>query len=146
MNLSKTLLPLIFCLMVGVGYAQKSPALTNPSSQAVKFSPAYAEILLRKTELESNVESLLISYTEDFPKIKESKFELILIQKDLQALLTQTDASKLNLALGKLMVRRAALSTDVWVLQTKYGDDQPEVKRAKRKVLSFDNAIKEILP
>jgi uncharacterized protein involved in exopolysaccharide biosynthesis len=89
---------------------------------------------------------LLTSYTEDFPKIKESKFELILIQKELQTLLAQTDASKLSLALGKLMVRRASLSTDVWVLQTKYGDDHPEVKRAKRKVLSFDNAIKEILP
>ena len=146
MKLQKTLLLLIFCLMVGVGYAQKSLASTNPSSQAVKSSPAYAEILLRKTELESDVESLLISYTEDFPKIKESKFELSLMLKELQTLLAQTDASKLSLALGKLMVRRAALSTDVWVLQTKYGDDHPEVKRAKRKVLSFDNAIKEILP
>ena len=125
-------------------FAQQSPKTSN--IQAVKSSPAYAEILLRKTELESDVESLLTTYTEDFPKIKESKFELSVIQKDLQTLLAQTDASKLSLALGKLMVRRAALSTDVWDLQTKYGDDHPDVKRAKRKVSSFDNAIKEILP
>jgi hypothetical protein len=53
MKLQKTLLLLIFCLItVGVGYAQKSPASTNSSNQAIKSSPAYAEILLRKTELE----------------------------------------------------------------------------------------------
>ena len=138
------LISILTLLISLVSFAQQPQKTSN--NQAVKSSPAYAEILLRKTELESDVESLLISYTEDFPKIKESKFELILLQKDLQSLLTLTDASKLSLALGKLMVRRAVLSTDVWVLQTKYGDDQPEVKRAKRKVLSFDNAIKEILP
>ena len=138
------LISILTLLISLVSFAQQPQKTSN--NQAVKSSPAYAEILLRKTELESDVESLLISYTEDFPKIKESKFELILLQKDLQSLLTLTDASKLSLALGKLMVRRAVLSTDVWVLQTKYGDDHPEVKRAKRKVLSFDNAIKEILP
>lgn len=116
------------------------------SNQSIKSSPAYAEILLRKTELDADVESLLESYTEDFPKLKESRYELSLIQKDLDKLLTQTDASKLTLALGKLLVRRASLNTDLWALQSKYGAEHPEVKRAKRKVLSFDNAIKEILP
>ena len=55
-----------------VSFAQQPQKTSN--NQAVKSSPAYAEILLRKTELESDVESLLISYTEDFPKIKENKF------------------------------------------------------------------------
>lgn len=118
----------------------------SPSNQAVKSSPAYAEVLLRKTELDSEVESLLESYTEDFPKLKESRYELSLIQKDLDKVLTQTDVSKLTLALGKLLVRRAELNTDLWALQTKYGTEHPEVKRAKRKVLSFDNAVKEIMP
>ena len=139
--LSLLLLILTFGAFV---FAQQTAKPAN--IQAVKSSPAYAEILLRKTELESDVESLLTSYTEDFPKIKESRFELNLIQKDLQTLLTQTDASKLSLALGKLMTRRAELATNLWNLQRQYGDDHPEVKRAKKKVLSFDNAIKEILP
>ena len=136
-------LSLIF-LSFSLGYAQQMPKSTN--AQIIKSSSAYAEILLRKTEVESDLDSLLVSYTEDFPKVKESKYELSLLQKDLQTLLAQTDASKLSLALGKLMVRRVELSTDLWSLKTKFGDENPEVKRAKRKVLSFDNAIKEILP
>jgi uncharacterized protein involved in exopolysaccharide biosynthesis len=141
---------LMFYLMLGgVCYSQQKLQTPPPSSpksnQAAKASPAYAEILLRKTELESDLESLLISYTEDYPKVKENRFELSLLQKDLQTLLAQTDAAKLSLALGKLMVRRAQLATDLWTLQKQYGDEHPEVKRAKRKVLSFENAIKEIL-
>jgi len=133
-------------LIFGVSiFAQQT---TKPSSanQAIKSSPAYAEILLRKTELESNVESLLVSYTEEFPKLKESRYELGLIKRDSEKLLSQTDVSKLSLALGKLLVRRAELETNLWALRNQYGSEHPEVKRAQRKVLSYDNAVKEILP
>jgi hypothetical protein len=147
MKLQTALFYLTFCsMMVGVCNAQKSASSANSSSQSVKSSPAFAEVLLRETELESEVESLLASYTEDFPKVRESRYELSLIQKDLQKILIQTDTSKLTLALGKLIVRRAELGTNVWILQSKYGDEHPEVKRAKKKLLFFNNAIKEILP
>ena len=129
--------------------ANSGKAQTNSTREAVKsnkFTPAYAELLLRKTELESDVESLLTSYTEEFPKIKEARYELNLIQKDLQTILIQTDASRLSLALGKLMTRRAELATTLWSLQKQYGDEHPDVKRARKKVFSFDSAIKEILP
>ncbi|MCU1288776.1 MAG: hypothetical protein JWN60_1005, partial [Acidobacteria bacterium] len=46
------------------------------SAQTMKSTPAFAEVILRKTELESELESLLISYTEDFPKVKAIRFEL----------------------------------------------------------------------
>lgn len=138
------------CLFSFNGFGQttvkpKTTSATQPVSNQVKSSPAYAEVLLRKVELESDLESLLVSYKEDFPKVKEVKFELSLINKDLQSLLGQSDASKLTLALGKLMVRKDELETDFWALQAKYGDEHPDVKRAKRKALSFQTAIKEIL-
>lgn len=125
-------------------FAQQKPS--NAYSRQIKSSAAYAEILLRKAELQSEVESFLESYTEDFPKVKESRYELGLIQKDADKLLAQTDVSKLTQALGKLLVRRAELSTDLWTLQNRLGADHPEVKRARRKVESFDNAVKEIMP
>lgn len=141
---------LAVCLFSFNGYGQttvkpKTTSAIQPVSNQVKSSPAYAEILLRKVELESDLESLLVSYKDDFPKVKEVKYELSLINKDLQILLGQSDASKLTLALGKLMVRKDELETDFWALQAKYGDEHPDVKRAKRKALSFQTAIKEIL-
>lgn len=137
-----------FLNLLGQTKTTVSPTSSTSTNtiQAVKSSPAYAEILLRKVELESEVESLLITYKEDFPKVKDVKFELSLVQKDLDKLLSQTDAAKLTLALGKLMVKKNQLETDLWSLQNKYGAEHPEVKRAKRKVLTYQNAIKEILP
>ena len=118
------------------------------TEQAIKSTPAFAEILLRKTELESVLEDLSVSYTEDFPKVKETRYELSLIEKDIAKVLSSegSDLTRLTLALGKLMVRRAELGTNLWSLQTRLSEDHPDVKRAKRRVSSFDKAISEILP
>lgn len=121
---------------------------SNSGQRAIKSTPAYAEVLLRKTELEATLEDLSVAYTEDFPKVKETRFELNLVQKDLAKLLSlkESDSAKMTLALGKLLVRKAALETDVWSLKTKYGDEHPDVKRAKRRVATFEKAVAEILP
>jgi hypothetical protein len=137
------------CLFSSLVFGQptgKKTASAVQTANPVKATPAYAELLLRKAELESDIESFLVSYTEEYPKLKESRYELSLLDKDLTKLLAQTDASRLTLALGKLLVRKNQLETDLWGLQNKFGKDHPEVKRASRKVASFQNAIKEILP
>ncbi len=125
---------------------QTKPVSNNSVSNSAKATPAYAELLLRRTELESNVESWLETYTEDYPKLKETRYELELINKDLTTLLAQTDTGKLTLALGKLLVRKNEIATDLWVLENKFGKDHPDVKRNQRKLESFQKAVKEILP
>jgi hypothetical protein len=117
------------------------------ASEAVRGSAAYAELLLIKTELESDLDSLLIDYTDEYPKIKESRYRLSLMQRDMEriAVVKPADTGKLTAALGKLMLRRIELETDLWSLKAKYEDAHPEVKRARRKVEIFDAAIKEIL-
>jgi uncharacterized protein involved in exopolysaccharide biosynthesis len=139
-------LPLILFASLFV-HAQVKPVVkpAPANSQSAKSSPAYAEILLQKTELSSELEDLLVEYTEEYPKVKELRFKLNSLQKDLEKLLAVADASKLSVALGKLMVRKTELAADVWNLQRQYADDHPDVKRAKRKVEVFEQAIKEIL-
>jgi hypothetical protein len=121
---------------------------SKPIAQAVKFSPAYAELLLRKTEREAQLEEFLLDYTDEFPKVKEIKFELEILQKqsDKVSAVSASDAPKLSLALGKLLVRKTELEVDLWNLLKQYSADHPEVKRAKRKVDIYEKAIKEILP
>ncbi len=122
--------------------------LISASNPAIKTTAAYAEVLLRKTELNAELEELLVSYTEEYPKIKIARFESDLLQKDMTRLLAvnSSEISKLTLALGKLLVRKAELETNLWDAQRLYGNEHPNVKRAKRKVEIFDQAIKEILP
>ncbi len=114
----------------------------------IKSSAAYAEILLLKTEREAGLEELLLDYTEEFPKVKQIRFELSLIQKETDKLLAvnTAEAGKLSLALGKMLVRKIELESDLWSLKIQYNDDQADVKRAKRKIEIYERAIKEILP
>ena len=150
--------PILFAFVI-LSFALSANAQTNgrkavaqtsvsANNQAAKSSPAYAELLVERTELEAQLEDFLGDYNEDFPKIKELRFQLDLIQKALNRFLavSASDAPKLSLALGKLTLRKIELETALWNLQKQYKDNYPEVKRLKRKVEVFDRAIREILP
>jgi hypothetical protein len=123
--------------------AEAKPQSSNPAAS----SPAYAELLLKKTELQSELEALVLEYTEEFPKVKELRYVQGLLDRDIVRIskVKPTESGKLTLALGKLMLRRIELETDMWKLQNNYKDEHPDVKRARRKVEIFESAISEIL-
>jgi hypothetical protein len=142
----------ISVLLLGVAAAAQKPAAAKPAPERVEIpsaaaSAAYAELLLRKTELQSELESMVQEYTEDYPKVKELRFILALFDRDIARLakVKAVDAGKLTVALGKLMVRRIELETDLWNLQRNYKDEHPEVKRAKRRAEIYESAIIEII-
>lgn len=144
---------LIFAMLVagfatayGQGGARIESAL-NKEIGPIRSSPAYAEALLRRTELQSDLEAMLPDYTEQNPKVLEARFEIGVLTKDMDRMfgIKPSEVGRLTQALGKMIVRRAALETDYYRLQRAYSKDHPEVKRAKRRVDVFDAAIKEIL-
>ena len=147
--------PLLLCLAMVFSICmaasgQAKPAAAKPAAEDlthVKSSPAYAELQLKRTELFSDLESVVLDYTEEFPKVKEMRFTLSLLDRDIARIskVKSNEASKLTLALGKLMVRRIELETDLWNLLRSYKDEHPDVKRAKRKVDLYEAAIVEIL-
>ncbi len=134
----------IAVLFSAAAVAQKSSSQT---ADAVRGSSAYAEVLLKKTEFESELESLSLDYTAEFPRVKELKYSLSILQRDMDKILaTKTgDAGRLTQALGKLIGRRVDLETDLWKLVELYKKDHPDVKRAKRRVEIYDRAIKQII-
>lgn len=149
MNLRRIVLflPLVL-LFAATGFAQTKTKPTPANGlNPVKSSPAYAEVLLKKTELSAELEGLLVEYTEEFSKVKELRYESGLLQKEMDRLLTinAADASRLSAALGKLMVRKCELDTDLWSLLLQFNDQHPDVKRAKRKSDLFGAAINDIL-
>ena len=131
------------------GWAQANPkaAADVRSQNEVRSSAAYAEVLLRRTELQSDLESLLIEYTDEFPKVVETRYALEMIEKERTQLLNirAADAGKLTVALGKLLVRRVDIEVELWKLRKTFQDVHPDVKRAKKKADIYDAAIKEIL-
>ena len=147
----------IVAVLVGTAFCfgQRKPAepkiASTPSPgvdvQPIRSSPAYAELLLQKTEIQSTLDSLSVDYTEDHPKIKELRAELVLLQAEMDRLLAvkPENSGRLTLALGKLMLRKVELETELETLRGQYKDDHPDVRKAKRKVEIFESAIKEIL-
>jgi hypothetical protein len=129
------------------GQAKKpnTPAPAAAVDRKAQSTPAYSEILLRETELRADVEALLTDYTDEFPKVKESRYALELIGKEKARLLLSFDPDKLTLALGKIVVRKVDAELELWRLQQSLADAHPDVKRAKRRVEIFEAAIKEIL-
>ena len=125
----------------------KKPEPVKPAPNTAAASPAYAELLLKRTELQSQLESLILEYTEEYPKVKEIRQTLVLIERESTRLgkVKPADASRLTLALGKLMVRKIELETDLWSLRTTLQEEHPDVKRAKRRVEIYEAAITEIL-
>lgn len=131
------------CATVAAGQSKASAA----SDQKLRSTPAYAEVLLRETELRADVEALLADYTEEYPKVKESRFALDIVEREkARLLLTKpAEAEKLTLALGKIVVRKVDAEVELWRLLQSLADGHPDVKRARRKVEIFEKAIKEIL-
>ena len=113
----------------------------------VRSSPAYAELLLRTTEVKAELESLIADYTETSPRILDLRIEIDELSKATQRLsaVRAFESGKLTLALGKLLVRKASLETDLARLLRSYKAEHPEVRRAAKKVEIFEAALKELL-
>jgi hypothetical protein len=137
---------LVLVVMSGGLYVSDTFSQTTEAGP-IRSSPAYSEVLLRKTELKADLEALSADYTEANPKIVDLRFELSVIDKLLEKIfgVKPSETGKLTLALGKLIVRQAALQTDHARLLRSYSKDHPEVKRAARKMEIYDAAIKEVL-
>lgn len=136
---------LVGVLISATAAAHGQRAETEPGP--IRTSPAYSEILLRKTEILADIEAYAADYTEANPKLIDLRFELAALDGSLAKVfgVKPTETGKLTLALGKLIVKKAALETDLARLRRSYNAEHPEIKRAKRRVEIFDAAIKEVL-
>ncbi|MBK9216672.1 MAG: hypothetical protein IPM59_13965 [Chloracidobacterium sp.] len=122
-------------------------AFSQNDAGPIRSSPAYAEVLLKKTELLADLDAMSEQYTEQNPRIIDLRFELAALDKSLEKVygVKPSETGKLTLALGKLIVKKAELETTLNRLTRSYNKDHPDVKRAKRRVDIFENSINEIL-
>ena len=139
---------LLLCASVAAP-AQTTKRATPPVAvdQSSKTTAAYAEIALKRADVEAELESLLVEYTDEFPKVRELKYSLTRVDAEVARLaaIKPAERDRATSALGKLMVRKVEAELELWKLSQDYADTHPEVRRAKKKVEIFERAIKEIL-
>lgn len=145
----KRIIPISFMILTfSAAFFAQSKIVQKADLQTIKNTPAFAEVLLKRVALEAEIEEFLISYTEDFPQVKELRLKLDLINKSLDKILAvkSSEATKLSAALGKLIVQKIEYEAELEALRKDYSDDHPQLKRAKRKFEIYQSAINEILP
>lgn len=142
-----SIVPLLLSAAVAAQPASKAPAIDTRSQTEVRSSAAYAELMLKRAELQSELEALLVEYTEEFPKVVEGRYALEVIEKERARLLNirAADTGKLTVALGKLLVRKVELEVELWTLRKTFQEVHPDVRRAKKKADIYEAAVKEIL-
>ncbi len=135
------------CYQVAGGQTGRKSEPSTSVDQGSKSTAAYAEIALKRADAEAELESLLVEYTAEFPKVRELKYSLTRIDLEVARLraIKPAERERATSALGKLMIRKVDAELDLWKLSQDYADAHPEVKRAKKKVEIYEKAIKEIL-
>lgn len=141
---------LLFSLSAFAQTDDKKPKLdySTATSKAIKSSPAYAALVLHRTTIRAELEEMLTTYTEDFPKVVDARHEIDLVNFELSRLLDTkvTDSCRLSDSLGKLILKKTEVEMLIWNLKKKYKDEHPDVQRANKKLEIYEKAIVEILP
>lgn len=138
----------IWCLLV-LGFAESVHGQSVDMNLVgpIRASPAYAEILLRKTELQADIDAFGGDYTEASTKMIELRAELASLDRSLEKVFAvrPSETGKLTQGLGKLIVKKAALDVELDRSLRRYSKEHPETRRAQRRVDRFEAAIAEIL-
>lgn len=119
----------------------------SAEGNAARSSAAFAEVLLRKTEILADLEAVSADYTDTNPKVVDMRNEIIALNKWLGRMLAvkPQETGKLTLGLGKLIAKRCTLEAELARLIRTYSDEHQEVKRARKRLATFDAAIKELM-
>lgn len=126
---------------------ETAPQTISTDDSYIRSSAAFAEVLLRQTELSASLDALLEEYTENYPKVIDARLQLASINGDIVRLFSVRPeaAGKLTGALGRLIVRRSELYAEYQIASKQYEADNPIVKRAKKAYESFSKSIDDIL-
>ncbi len=139
---------ILFTFGVSAQTDTKKIDYSTTTSKAIKSSPAYSALILKRTLVKADLEEMLVTYTEDFPKVVDARHEIDLLNFELTRLLETnvTESCKLSDSLGQLILKKTEIEMELWNLKKKYKEDHPEIIRTKRKLNTFEKGIVEVLP
>ncbi len=112
----------------------------------IRASAAFSVVTLRRTELEADLVSFVEDYTEENPRVIDTRFELASINKELDRMfaISPSDTQRLTESTGKLILRKAELETEHNRLLRSQKPDHPQAKRLAKKIEIYQKALKQI--
>ena len=124
-----------------------APIKTLGRKPDVKTTPAYAELIMKRTEVAAELEVLLPDYTEESPEVREKRLSLQILDAAIKRLDTVTLEQYLALtpAVGKMLARKLEAEAELKILSEIYTDEHPAVKKSKIRFRVFDAELKKLL-
>ncbi|HEX7955779.1 MAG TPA: hypothetical protein VF508_02495 [Pyrinomonadaceae bacterium] len=112
-----------------------------------KDTPAYAVLVIRKAEVEAELEVLSSMFTGTHPDVRSKRFELDALGFELEEM-RATELSrvpKLSETYGRLVVRKAAVGAGLNELPRGFTPGHPEVSKKRAELLALGRELEDLL-
>ena len=127
-----------------VTYAQQTP---RESASDVKTTSAYGMLILRKLEVETELEKVLSEYTSEHPSAKIKQFELDVLNSEMakMAETAQSNLVKLTSGYGTLILQKVKLVSEMQALLLEYTSEHPNVKLKEVELNLLEHEIAKLM-
>jgi hypothetical protein len=124
-----------------------APIKTLGRKLDVRTTPAYAELIMKRTEIAADLDVLLPDYTEESPEVREKRLNLQILDSALKRLENVTLEQYLALtpAVGRMLARKLEAEAELKILSDIYTDEHPSVKKSKIRYKVFEAELKRLL-
>ena len=137
-------LGLVSVLILSISILATAQTSANPE-KAIKNSPAFGIILLKKAEIDIKISRLSSQFKEAHPDLKQARIEQYIIQRDLERLLTQTNSDKLTAELGRSILQKFEVETKLMKLKGLFTEKHPTIVQLNKELLILNNSLNQIL-
>lgn len=118
---------------------------TENLEKAIKDSPAYGIVLLKKAEIDINISKLSVQYKEKHPDFIQARIEQTIINQDLQRLLAQTNPAKLTAEIGRSIVQKFETEAKLRQMKATLSEKHPTIIQLNKELEILTNTLNQIL-
>jgi len=141
-------LSLVALIIFVSGIATYSQQLSAPRAETnARTTAAYSLLVQRKVKVQAELETLVKEYSSEWPPARTLQFELDALKAEMKKLVEIDEAQipKLTNGYGTLLLRRAALQSEIQSLSAEEGPEWPTVKQKQRELELLDIELKKIM-
>ena len=129
-----------------LAHAQQSP---SPGSSAcdAKTTPAYGVLVLRKADLEAELQMMLARFTEAHPDVRLKKIELDVLEREMKRMETvaQEGLPKFTATYGNLILHQVKVEVELETLMAQLSEQHPDVKNKRAELDILKREIDKVL-
>ena len=111
-------------------------------------TPAFDELALHKKKIKSELNSLLLEWTQDSPNVLNKQFELEITQLEMTKVLAMPESQKplLTFVYGKLLVRKVIAESELQYAVLNNGVESTQARKKVMKLQAMEKEISKFLP